>query len=493
MKKILFFIILMAVGGICLSSFGDINLDLETYSAVKLSSFENTFNNVKPKISFETSLSENVYLKASLKALYMVGNEKIVYGNFDIFKLNIIYPLEISLEEAYVNFNNFIFEEVDFSLGKQRIFWGKADKVNPTDVLNPTDIFDVISFGEKIPTFYASLKYFFPFLENSGLHLAISPLSGQSRINSLVFNSIIAELNKRILEESPFPEKTTFYGQWEYHFESPDNNITNGVVGLRAFANILGFDLSLSFASRLNDFPYVKSVDISNKVEVEVTSIIPFKTKTNNIFVLHRKAYMAWYRENMIAFDFSKDLGFGVVWFETGVFLPEHTKSYSTNITHIEITGLITSNFYTNSYSEDTLYKDSYTKYVLGFERNFDYGWYLNIQFAHGLLFERGVNEESPQDYLIFSLEKTLLDDKFKLKVRTVLNTKDISQSIKSSRFLDDIIEHSGIMGQLEFSHSPVVGTEVGIGIIGIDARHQSILENIKEYDMVYLYFKTGI
>ena len=61
-------------------------------------------------------------------------------------------PLEVSLWEAYVSMYGFLLENLDLRLGKQRIVWGTADKLNQTDNLNPDDFSDPLDFGRKIPS-----------------------------------------------------------------------------------------------------------------------------------------------------------------------------------------------------------------------------------------------------------------------------------------------------------------------------------------------------
>ena len=47
------------------------------------------------------------------------------------------YPTDLSLWEAYVDIYSFLFPSLDLRIGKQRLAWGTADKLNPTDNLNP--------------------------------------------------------------------------------------------------------------------------------------------------------------------------------------------------------------------------------------------------------------------------------------------------------------------------------------------------------------------
>jgi len=39
---------------------------------------------------------------------------------------------------------------LDIRIGRQRIAWGTADKLNPTDNLNPDDLEDIFDFGKHL-------------------------------------------------------------------------------------------------------------------------------------------------------------------------------------------------------------------------------------------------------------------------------------------------------------------------------------------------------
>ncbi|MFQ6613264.1 MAG: DUF1302 family protein [Fidelibacterota bacterium] len=67
--------------------------------------------------------------------------------------------LALTPVELYVDFH---FDQSDFRLGRQFIFWGSADWVNPTDVINPWDFLNLSSEIEdyRIPVFAGSWTYY---------------------------------------------------------------------------------------------------------------------------------------------------------------------------------------------------------------------------------------------------------------------------------------------------------------------------------------------
>ncbi|MEO0206913.1 MAG: hypothetical protein ABIL22_09610, partial [candidate division WOR-3 bacterium] len=68
----------------------------------------------------------------------------------DLFSKNKITPFEIDIREAYIDILKFPLENIDLRIGRQRIAWGTADKINPTDNLNPLDLEDIWDFGRHL-------------------------------------------------------------------------------------------------------------------------------------------------------------------------------------------------------------------------------------------------------------------------------------------------------------------------------------------------------
>ena len=72
-------------------------------------------------------------------------------------KLN---PWDLILREAYVDLYEFLSPNLDLRIGRQRIAWGTADKINPTDNINPDDLEDIWDFGRHIPTTSMQATYY---------------------------------------------------------------------------------------------------------------------------------------------------------------------------------------------------------------------------------------------------------------------------------------------------------------------------------------------
>jgi len=70
-----------------------------------------------------------------------------ITSSADLYNKGIVDPINVELREAYVQIFGFLSKNLDITMGRQRIVWGTADKLNPTDNLNPYDLEDILDFG----------------------------------------------------------------------------------------------------------------------------------------------------------------------------------------------------------------------------------------------------------------------------------------------------------------------------------------------------------
>ena len=74
-------------------------------------------------------------------------------------------PVEFSLYEGFIKVSDFMFKGLDLTVGKQRISWGTADKINVVDNLNPIDFanfftFDPDYFADRRPQTALNLEFY---------------------------------------------------------------------------------------------------------------------------------------------------------------------------------------------------------------------------------------------------------------------------------------------------------------------------------------------
>ncbi len=89
-----------------------------------------------------------------------IGLPKTATAN-DLYSKGITDPYNLEIREAYVEIYGFLSKKLDLKIGRQRIAWGTADKMNPTDNLNPYDLEDILDFGRHRGSDAINLNYYF--------------------------------------------------------------------------------------------------------------------------------------------------------------------------------------------------------------------------------------------------------------------------------------------------------------------------------------------
>lgn len=195
-----------------------------------------------------------------------------------------------------------------------------------------------------------------------------------------------------------------------------------------------------------------------------------------------------------LGFDAVKDFGFLMSWFECGLFFPELAE------TQVSVNGLITvikpmSMGYivqnVNASTEGETFTP-YFKYTLGIDKNFDGGFYTNIQLSHGFASERG--ESGPfrsQDYLIALFSKKFLQDKLTLSFTNAFNLVSIFDAVSSFDILAFILNNSAVLLDLntEYKVSDSLAFTVGYNLLLANENSKANLARIKNEDSLYLGF----
>jgi hypothetical protein len=83
-----------------------------------------------------------------------------ITSSSDLYNKGIVDPYNLEIREAYVQLYGFLTKNLDVTIGRQRIVWGTADKLNPTDNLNPYDLEDILDFGRHRGSDAITLNYY---------------------------------------------------------------------------------------------------------------------------------------------------------------------------------------------------------------------------------------------------------------------------------------------------------------------------------------------
>ena len=183
----------------------------------------------------------------------------------------------IELDEAYADYYG---DQFDVRLGKQRVSWGTALQINPTDVINPVNINDPL--GDKQAVYAAVVDFYLG--------------------NNIKLSGVWVPVFKPVLEVIPHP---LIPGQVIIP-EKVEPKLENSELGLRAsFLGIKGWDFSVSYFGGWEDFPKISMVP----------GVPP-------------QIQASFQKTQMFGFDVATTMGDAGLWGEGAYFLPKDTDSY---------------------------------------------------------------------------------------------------------------------------------------------------------------------
>jgi hypothetical protein len=283
--------------------------------------------------------------------------------------------ISLDLREAYLELKGFLFKNVDLKIGRQRIAWGTADMLNPTDNINPYDLQDVWDFGRHrgsdgvqanvylgpvtvtalaVPTFSPAV------LPEGGWASAFTPSAV-----SLPFLVVTGTTLNVVLPDSTLAEGLT--------------------VGGKVKASFLGIDASVSYLYARDSLPLVNAVTVAPAAagfppNVDVT------------------ANLVYPREHIFGADLAASLFSVGVWAEAAMFVPQQViLTTDTTLVGGGVSQTV------------ALASDPYVKFVVGADYTFPGNVYVNVQYLHGFLQQRGA--ANLEDFFVANLDWKLLDD----------------------------------------------------------------------------------
>jgi hypothetical protein len=360
-----------------------------------------------------------------------------IQSSEDLTDKDKVSPWNIDLREAYVDLYGFLFDDLDIRIGRQRIVWGTADKLNPTDNLNPDDLEDIWDFGR---------------------HLGSNGLKASYYVGDFTFTIVyIPIFTPAVLPQGDWasalsppldlPSGLTL-GTLSNTLIMPENNfVESSTVGVKTSMYLLGCDLSFSYVYGRDDLLVVKKstftpTGVPGEVDIASELVYP--------------------RMHIAGMDAAGDI-FGVgVWAEAAVFFPAE----ATMITDLSALGM--------GIQEPVILP--YVKYVVGLDYTFANGIYINGQYLHGFIHERG--RENLEDYFMFGMEWKLFDDKLKII--------PISGGVEVKDFKDIENNYAFILSP-EIAYYPFDNAEIVAGVRFLEGKSTTVFGRVKDKDEVYL------
>ncbi|HPK05200.1 MAG TPA: hypothetical protein PK908_04835 [Bacteroidales bacterium] len=371
------------------------------------------------------------------------------------------FPTDVELREAWFEVYDIFAKGLDLRIGKQRIAWGAADRLNPTDNINPYDLEDIWDFGRHLSSNSAKLTYYKNNFYVSGVFVpAFSPSAAPDM-----------EWMSAFMPEFSMPDEYDFNGTnyklinkgFDDFLLMPDKTIKkSSTMGLRTGLNIGSFNLSASFA---HSFDVMPSPSKAHLTDVE-------RVQDKNILRYNLDVELKYPRMNILGFDFAGSLATVGVWGEAALFFPEKIQM----AVDMSYMGL-------NIRVMDSTVIDNkpYLKYVLGLDYTFPHNIYANFQYLHGFFHENGT--AGLNDYFVLAGDWKVFQDKLKIS--------PFNFCIQVNDWSDLSNEHAWILLP-EVTYQPAGGIELTAGARIINGTGSTMFGKLKDKDHVLLKCKIS-
>ncbi|MBG0782589.1 MAG: hypothetical protein H0S84_10000 [Bacteroidales bacterium] len=379
-----------------------------------------------------------------------IGLPKIASSS-DLYNKGIIDPYNLEIREAYVQITGFLTKNLDLSIGRQRIVWGTADKLNPTDNLNPLDLEDILDFGRRRGSDAINLNYYIN--NDFSLQGIFIPFFQPANMPIGIFANI---LNPTMEMPGGMVLKSV-----SDTLMMPKYNIgESSSAGLKFKGFAQGVNFSLSYVWGYDGLPFATK-----------NTFVPVDTLGG----VKISSQLSYARTHIIGADLVTSIaGFGV-WAEAAAFIPEKDVIMTNDL----------SAFYPMSpvpVTSDSLVLDKskpYIKFVIGGDYFFSNGSYLNVQYLHGFIHERA--KENLNDYFFLRYEKTFLNEK--LKITPIGGGFIITD-------WDNIQDNYALVYMPEIAYQPTVNSEITVSTTIFDGKGDNLFSNLKDYNMLIFKLK---
>lgn len=396
------------------------------------------FEEYRVNLVSRQSISENVRFKSEIWFRSFGFSE--IKDIADLFSKGKITPFEFDIREAYIDILGVPVKNIDLRIGRQRIAWGTADKINPTDNIDPLDLEDIWDFGRHLSSNGIRLD---GYIKNHNISYVFVPRFTPAILPQGWIDSRYSTIN---LPLGLNPVRI------DNAVSMPEPELKNSINGIKFKTSLYKFDLSASYVYGRDGFPILKKttiVPVNMMGDVEIYNELVFPEM--QIFGL----------------DLAGAIGDIGIWAEGAIFLPE-SINYLIDLSQLGM-GV-----------RDSLLLDNkpYVKFVTGADYTFKNGIYVNFQYAHGFFYERA---DEIEDYFLMGLEWKLFEDRLKLMpLNAGVEIKDFS----------DLKNNYAFVYAPEISYKPVEDCEITIGVRVIDGKEKTHFGGLKENDEVVLKVK---
>jgi len=385
-------------------------------------------------LKFESGNGE-IHFFASTKL--RVWDMNLSKNLFELTQGSSNFPYEFHLWEAYAEIYEFLRENIDLSIGKRRIAWGTADRLNQTDNLNPLDFSDPLDFGKRVPIPSLEMDYTIPY--DWSISLIWLPSFKPS---------ILPKGEFPLLEKLSIPELNIV--NIRDSLIQPKGNIGESYA-FKLSGRLSLWDFSLSYFKGHDYLPLPKFIQIR-----------PIDTLSN--YEIYEE--LSFPEHEILGFDFAGEFKKIGLWGEFAYIIPkkfvmEREMPFPTA-------------------SDTVLLEEPYLKFTLGGDYTMRDGIYLNFQWMHGFFVERG--RDNLHDYIVGRMEKNFFKDKLKMGINGLYEIADP----------ENLKDHYGYAVVPELTYKPHDNVEITVGIFSMEGKGDALLSSWRKMDQAYLKLKVS-
>jgi len=404
-------------------------------------------NRLSLKLDKQISGESKFYSEVWIRNFGLPG---VVQSN-DLYNKGIVDPYNLEIREAYVQLNGFLSKKLDLTIGRQQFAWGTADELNPTDNLNPYDLEDILDFGRKRGSDAINLQYYFNY--DFSLQGVFVPFFQPANMPVGVFANVL----------------------------NPSMELPQGMV-LKSFSDTLmmpKYNLGESSTAGLRFKGFAKGINFSVSY-VWGYDGLPFVTRNTSMPVdtlggININSQLSYARTHIIGADLVTSIAGIGVWAEAAVFIPDADVVMTNDLSAI----FPGSPLPVTQHSMLLEKNEPYVKFVVGGDYFFADGSYLNMQYLHGFIHERGADELN--DYFFLRYEKTFFNEKLKIiPIEGGFIVTDWS----------DIKENYAIAYLPQISYQATPNTEITLSASIFDGKGDNLFTALKDYNMLMFKLK---
>jgi hypothetical protein len=372
-----------------------------------------------------------------------IGLPKIT-STGDLYNKGITDPYNLEIREAYVRLNGFLTKNLDLAIGRQRIAWGTADVINPTDNLNPYDFEDILDFGRHRGSEAINVQYYFN--REFSLQVVFIPFFQPANLPVGIFAGALSS-------SMEMPPGMVLKGYSDTIIMPEYNLVESSTTGFRFKGFAGGIDFSLSYVWGMDGLPF-------NTCNTIVPANLQGGVKVN--------AQLSYERNHILGADLATSIAGIGVWAEAAAFIPERDVILSN-----DLSALYPPSAGPVIIDSVILASKPYLKFVLGGDYFFSDGSYLNFQYIHGFIHERG--NDALNDYFFLRYDKRFFNDKLKI-------------SPLSGAFIvtdwNDLKENYALAYMPEIIYRATANTELSLSTVLFEGKGNNLFADMKDHDM---------